>query len=237
MINSLVDNLAVLMKENLWLAPMFAFLVGLITSFTPCCLSNISLVVSYVSGTGNHNAKRAFRLSLTFALGSVVTFCTLGVIASLIGDMMEFESPWWYFALGILMVLMALQIFDLYHVIPSTNLMSKNTKRGYVGAFFTGVLGGLFSSSCATPVLVVLLAMVAENGNLVQGVLILLLYSIGHSILTLIAGTSIGFVQGLITSDRYSALSKFLKIAMGTIVLLIAFVMFYLALFHVHHHV
>lgn len=92
----------------------------------------------------------------------------------------------------------------------------------------TGILGGIFSSPCATPVLVVLLGIVARSGNVPWGVLLLLFYSLGHSVLVLVAGTSVGFVNKVTSSGKYGLLSKILKYVMGTGVLLIAFYMFYL---------
>ncbi|HCX61362.1 MAG TPA: hypothetical protein DHU59_02880 [Clostridiales bacterium] len=126
------------------------------------------------------------------------------------------------------MVLMALQTWEIYDFIPATYLIGKNTKKGYMGAFIPGILGGIFSSPCATPVLVVLLAIVASEGSVIWGVFLLLLYSLGHSILVIIAGTSMGFVQRLTSNDKYGAVSKYLKIVMGGIILLIALYMFYL---------
>ncbi|NLT48999.1 MAG: cytochrome c biogenesis protein CcdA, partial [Clostridiales bacterium] len=144
------------------------------------------------------------------------------------GRLIGSSSSWWYIALGVLMVLMALQIFEIYNFIPSTYLTDKNSKTGYVGALATGILGGIFSSPCATPVLVVLLGIVARSGNVPWGVLLLLFYSLGHSVLVLVAGTSVGFVNKVTSSGKYGLLSKILKYVMGTGVLLIAFYMFYL---------
>lgn len=90
------------------------------------------------------------------------------------------------------------------------------------------ILGGFFSLPCATPVLIVLLAIVAKEGNLLRGILLLILYSLGHSFLLLIAGTSVGFVQRLSSSGKYGEVSKILRILMGVIIMLIAFYMFYL---------
>ena len=122
------------------------------------------------------------------------------------------EYPWAamrvVFVLGILMVIMALQIWEIINIIPSTNLLSKSSKRGAVGAFFAGILGGLFSSPCATPILVALLAIVAGEGNVLWGILLLLLYSIGHGILAVIAGTSTGLVAEVTSSDRYGRPSR-----------------------------
>ncbi|NLB51873.1 MAG: cytochrome c biogenesis protein CcdA [Syntrophomonadaceae bacterium] len=223
-----LENLSQLIQTSGWLAPLLALFAGILTSFTPCSLSSIPLVIGYVGGTGQKDTKRAFRLSLTFAAGAAVTFTILGVIASIAGRLMGTSASWWYIVLGVLMVLMALQAWGIFEIIPSSYLISKNTKRGFAGAFFAGILGGIFSSPCSTPVLIALLAIVAGKGSIVWGILLLLLYSIGHGILAIVAGTSIGFVQKLSSSERYGKASSALKIMMGTLILLIGFYMFYL---------
>lgn len=228
MINQWLETLSTLITESFWLAPLLALLAGVLTSVTPCALSSVPLVIGYVGGRGNNDPKKAFRLSLIFALGMALTFTVLGTAASLLGKLMGTSSKWWYIALGILMVLMALQSWEVYDFIPSTYLTSKTTKKGYVGALVAGILGGVFSSPCATPVLVVLLGIVARSGNVAWGVLLLLLYSIGHSVLVLVAGTSVGFVKKVTSSGRYGLFSKILKFVMGGVILLIAFYMFYL---------
>jgi cytochrome c-type biogenesis protein len=126
------------------------------------------------------------------------------------------------------MVLMALQTWEVFSFIPSTFLISKSKRRGYIGALIAGILGGIFSSPCATPVLIALLALVASQGKLLWGVMLLLLYSAGHSILVLIAGTSMGFVKKLTTDEKYGRASKVIKIVLGSLILLLAFYMFYL---------
>lgn len=228
MINEWLEQLSSLIQSSLWLAPLLALFAGILTSFTPCSLSSIPLVIGYVGGTGQKDTKRAFRLSLTFALGSAVTFTILGVIASLAGKLIGTSANWWYIMLGVLMVLMALQTWGIFEIIPSSYLVSKNTKRGYIGAFIAGILGGIFSSPCSTPVLIALLAIVAGKGNIVWGILLLLIYSVGHGILAIAAGTSVGLVQKLTTNKKYGRFSIILKVVMGAIILLIGLYMFYL---------
>ncbi len=228
MLNEWLEQLSTLIRSSVWLAPLLALLAGVLTSFTPCSLSSIPLVIGFVGGTGQRDTKRAFRLSLTFAAGAAVTFTALGVIASLAGRLMGTSTSWWYIILGVLMVLMALQTWGVFEIIPSSYLLGKSTKRGYVGAFLAGILGGVFSSPCSTPVLIALLAIVAGQGSILWGILLLLLYSIGHGILAVVAGTSVGFVQKLSASEKYGKVSNILKIIMGALILLIGFYMFYL---------
>lgn len=224
----ILEALSKIIVESGWLAPIIAFVAGVLTSFTPCSLSGIPLVIGYVGGAGQRNAKKSFWLSITFALGAAVTFTALGVSASIAGRLIGNSASWWYIILGILMLLMALQTWGIFEIIPSSYLVSKNTKKGYLGAFLAGILGGVFSSPCSTPVLIALLAIVAGKGSVFWGILLLLMYSIGHGILAIVAGTSIGFVQKFSSNEKYGKASTVLKAVMGTLVLLIGFYMFYL---------
>lgn len=229
MIDQWLNSLSALIANNSWISPMLALVAGVLTSITPCALSSVPLVIGYVGGTSGNEPKRAFRLSIVFSLGMAFTFTILGTTASLLGRLLGSSNKWWYFVLGILMVMMALQTWEIFQFIPSTYLTSKNTKKGYAGALIAGILGGIFSSPCATPGLVVLLGIVARSGTVTWGILLLLFYSIGHSVLVLVAGTSIGFVRKITASSQYGRFSSVLKIVMGTAILAIALYMFYLS--------
>lgn len=228
LINQWLAGMSDMISDNLWVAPFLALTAGLLTAFTPCSLSTVPLVIGYVGGIGSDDTRRAFRLSVVFAVGMAMTFTLLGAIASLAGKLVQGSGSWWYLVLGVLMLLMALQTWEVIQVIPSSFATGMNTKKGFVGAFLSGILGGLFASPCATPVLVVLLAIVANQGNLLWGILLLLLYSLGHSVLVVIAGTSMGLVKKITSSGKYGSLSKGLRIFTGAVILLLALYMFYL---------
>ncbi len=226
--NNILENLGTIIQNNFWVAPLIALFAGILTSITPCSLSSVPIVIAYVGGTDSKDPKKAFKLSLIFALGSAITYTSLGVIAALFGNFIRFTGNWWYLLLGVLLILMVLQIWEIINVLPKNNLLSKNKKRGYVGSFLAGILAGLFSTPCSTPVLIVLLALVSANGSLVFGIFLLLLYSIGHSILVIVAGTSIGFVKKINESKKYGKISYIIKIIFGLLILALAFYMFYL---------
>ncbi len=227
--DALLTTLSQLIVESVWIAPVLAIVAGLLSSFTPCALASVPLIVGYVGGLGERTTKRAFLLSLTFAIGSAVTFTTLGIVATAAGSLIGTSSDIWNLFLGVLMLLMGLQVLGLYEFIPSTSLTSKFGRTGFIGAFIAGILGGIFSSPCSTPVLIALLAVVAGKGSFTWGVVLLLLYSFGHGILAVVCGTSVGFVQKISISTRYNKLSNALKIIMGILILLISLYMFYLA--------
>ena len=114
LIDTWLNQIAMSLQNNMWIAPLLALMAGILTSFTPCSLSNIPLIVGYVGSAEEKNTKKAFCYSVTFALGTAVTFVTLGVIASSAGKLLGTSSKLWYFVLGVLMVLMALQTWEIF---------------------------------------------------------------------------------------------------------------------------
>ncbi len=228
MINEWLKQISTLIARNISLAPLLALVGGLLTAFTPCSLSSVPLIIGYVGGYAANDTKKAFRYSLVFCGGMAVTFTVLGTLAAVLGRLMQLSGSWWYLILGILMILMAFQTWEIITIIPPAALANKSHKRGYWGAAIAGMLGGLFASPCATPVLVALLAIVAREGKIALGILLLWMYALGHSLLLMVAGTSVGFVKYLSRSKKYGHASQILKIVLGSIILLLGFYLLYL---------
>ena len=217
----LLNNVSSALSGNMWLAPLFALLGGILTSLMPCSLSTVPLVIGCVGG-GEAKGKRSLALSLLFALGSTITFIALGVIASLAGLLLEEAEVWMHLVLAVLLILMALQMWGVINLIPSGSALAGRSLKGSWGAFAAGLLAGVFSAHCAAPVIVALLAIVIDRGQILFGVLLLLLFSIGHAILSVVAGTSTGLVQRITENPKYERIGKIIKICLGVIILLVA---------------
>lgn len=227
MMDTLLSNFNQILNQNIWIAFIIAFIAGLISSFSPCVLSAIPLIIGYVSGCAGNDKKKAFKYSLLFCIGLVITFTILGAASAYIGSLMIVVGKWWYILLGIIMTVVGLQMLGVINAIPQTcGIPSKH--KGILGAFLLGIIGGILSSPCATPALVAILAFVASKGNIVLGVGLLAVYAIGHCILLLIAGTSVGCVQKLASSPSTEKLGKILKIIFGILVLILAMYLFYI---------
>ncbi|MDO4280422.1 MAG: cytochrome c biogenesis CcdA family protein [Peptococcaceae bacterium] len=214
-IEGLVHQVIGLISQMPWLAPLLALCAGMIAAFTPCCLSGIPLIIGYISGTGERTPRRAFFYSLTFAAGTALTFVLFGIFAHFLGHLVDLSSPFWHGVVGVLMLLMALEFWDVIHIIPETQVVAHNARSGFVGAFLTGMLAGVFASPCSVPILVMLLAIVAGGDNLALGVVLMLCYGIGHSVLVMIAGTSMGFVERVKSDSKYQLVAFISKSVLG----------------------
>lgn len=228
--NDILTNLSQLITSNYYFAPILSLIAGLLTSFMPCNLSSIPLIISVTSASANTNTKKAFKLSLIFSLGLSITFTILAIITSLSASLFGSSSSLLYFIVGIVMILMAFQTWELFEIIPSTYLASKNKFKGYFGALISGVLSGIFSSPCSTPVLIALLSLVATLNNIYYSIILLLCYSIGHSIITIIAGTSITFINKIIQNKKYGVFSTTIKIILGILMTIIGIYLIYISI-------
>ena len=223
MIEGILENFSHIIGDHSALSLLIAFISGALTSILPCSLSSLPLIILYVSG-GADDRKTALKYSVTFALGSSITFIIMGIIITAIGGMLSQAGSWYYIILGIIMVLLSLQSLGVINIIPSTNLITKNKRRGYIGAFITGILSAIFSSPCSTPVLIALLLSLSVGGDMLYSIVMLLLYSIGYSILSIVIGTALGAVKEL----KKGVLPRVANIALGILILLLALYMFYL---------
>ena len=225
MLDSVLEGLSGLLANNAS-APIAAFIAGVITSLTPCSLSQVPLVLGYIGKEAS--PKKAFRLALVYAAGSAVTFTAFGVAASLFGLLLGAAFSWWYIALGIIMLLMALQIWGIINIAPSTYLAAKNRHRGYLGALIAGIIGGIFSSPCSTPVLIALIAMIAASESTVKGAVLMLLYSIGCTALSVALGSSPSLIRRIGQNERMRKVSKALSFLLGCGVFAIGIMLLYL---------
>lgn len=178
---------------------VLVFLGGVISSASPCVLAAVPLVVATVGGTATSRG-RAVLLSVSFVLGLALCFTALGAVAALTGRLIGDIGPWWKVILGVVLVLMGLHLSGLVRL-PLPAFDGKRFRgAGLAGAFGLGALTGTLSSPCATPILVVVLSLVAFEKKVLWGTVLLAAYSLGHVVLLFAAGAASGFAAAYLGS-------------------------------------
>jgi len=216
-----LDNI----EQIITLYPLAAFgavfLAGVLSSASPCVLATIPLVVGFVGGYSDGNRSKAFRYSLVFILGLSLTFTTFGAAAGLLGTMFGTLGGPWYLIAGAIALVMGGQMMGLYELHLPIKRDFRPKRGGIAGAFLLGLFFGVVSSPCATPVLVVLLTLVAAKGQVLYGVALLFCYAVGHCLLMLFAGTFTGFVEGFVKARGVVNFSLRAKRVSGVVVALV----------------
>ena len=225
MLDSLVANAGQYITTNPWLALVAVFVGGVLTASNPCVLAMIPLMMSFVAGRREEKpgVLRALGFSFVFVLGLAVTFTALGMIAALAGKMYGDVSSVWNWIVAAVCVVMGLHLMGVLTVpIPSLGGRLQPKTRGLLGALVLGLLFGLVSAPCAAPILVVLLTYLAGSGaSVAWGGLLLLVYALGHSLLILIAGTSMGAARQLIENKRATRVLELLRRGAGAVIVLV----------------
>jgi cytochrome c biogenesis protein CcdA len=178
---------------------LLVFLGGVVSSASPCVLAAVPLVVATVGG-GATSRRRAVALSLAFVTGLALCFTALGAIAALTGTLIGDVGWIWKALLAVVLVAMGLHLTGLVRL-PLPQLDGTRFRgAGPAGAFGLGALTGTLSSPCATPILVVVLSLVAFERKVVWGTTLLAAYSLGHVVLLFAAGAASGFAAAYLGS-------------------------------------
>ena len=209
---------------------VLVFLGGIVTSIGPCNVAMIPLIIGYVGGSHDLPRKKAFSISLFFTLGLAITFMLLGVIAAAVGGLMGGSTRLWYYLVAVVCFVIGLQMLGVIHVeMPSWfgGLREKIQTKGVMGALFLGMVSGLVSSQCATPVLAAILTYVmAQKTGIVYGAILLFIYALGRGVPILLAGSFTGILKGFHSLGKWSG---WLEKASGVIILLVGFYFLWIA--------
>jgi len=220
--SGLFGDVSALLQSNPWLAVVAVFLGGVTTALNPCVLAMVPLLMSMVAGNRETTTiRKSLVFSLFFVLGLAVTFTALGLISALMGRMFGDVGRFWKYAVAGVCFVMGLHLLGVlrWNVPVPAGLRVK--KQGSIGAFLLGLLFGVVSTPCAVPILAVLLAFVAEKGNVLYGGFLLFIYALGHSALVLVAGTSVGAAKGLLESKGLRAAHGVLQKVAGVLIIAI----------------
>ncbi len=199
-----------------------AFLGGLLTASNPCVLVSIPLVLAYVGGSeGAASLRRSVLYALCMVAGLALTFTALGLAAALMGRLFGVQGRFWPYLIGGVCLVMGLHMLGWLPLRMGFSLPFRPQSRGALGAFLLGILFGVISTPCAVPILAVLLAFIAAKGSVLYGGSLLLAYALGHCMLVLLAGVSMGAVKGLLDSRRWASANLWLRRCAGALILVL----------------
>ncbi|MDY0002912.1 MAG: cytochrome c biogenesis protein CcdA [Polyangia bacterium] len=222
MFESFLADLGQTIQANPWMAVVAVFLGGVLTATNPCVLAMIPLMISFVSGRREEGMGplRALGYSSVFVVGLCATFTVLGVMAALSGSMYGGSSPVWNWIVAGVCILMGLHLMGLLPFQIPSPIKSQPKLQGVLGALLLGLLFGFVSLPCAGPILIVVLTYLAgSDSSIAYGGLLLFVYGLGHSVLVLVAGVSMGLARKLIESQRVTKVTERLRQIAGVLII------------------
>ncbi|ADU61528.1 MAG: sulfite exporter TauE/SafE family protein [Pseudodesulfovibrio sp.] len=222
-----MDQFYLLINEwiggGLALAALGCFLWGVVSVlFSPCHLASIPLIVGYVGGQNEPvHGRRAVAYALLFSFGLFVTIALVGIVCAMLGRMLGDVPSWWTILVGLVLLWVALDMLGVARCSMSGSLMGRLRLRGLTGALVLGLAYGVLSGSCTFGFIAPILAIILVQERVASGMLLIILFGIGHCLPILLAGSSTAWVRRVLSSSAFgSAGQRFRRLAGATIGLL-----------------
>jgi len=163
---------------------LIAFLEGIITFISPCLLPMLPVYVSYFAGGGERSVRKTLAGALGFVTGFTLVFVAMGALAGTVGSFLKSHQTAVNLVSGLVVIAFGLNFLGILKF----NLFGGGARRvvsgqmGFFPALAFGVVFSLGWTPCVGAFLGSALMMASQQGHVLEGMLMLLAYSLGLGI-------------------------------------------------------
>lgn len=150
--------------SSIWVILGSLFLGGLILNLMPCVFPVIGLKILGFVEMGGGDRKKVFAHSMSFSFGVLLSFWLLTLVifylrAQAGGEAQSWgawlQNPWVIYGIILIFLTMGLSMFGLFEIgVGATGAGSSlQSRKGYIGSFFSGLLATVVATPCSAPFL------------------------------------------------------------------------------------
>lgn len=189
---------------------LISFLEGVITFISPCLLPMLPVYVSYFAGGGQRSTRRTLTNALGFVLGFTAVFVAMGALAGTVGGFLKSHQTAVNIVSGLIVIFFGLHFLGLLKV----NLFRGSSRSvdtrdlGFFSAMLFGVIFSVGWTPCVGAFLGSALILASQRGHVLEGMGMLLVYSLG---------LGIPFLLSALLIDRLKSALNFIKSHYGVI--------------------
>ena len=198
---------------------------------SPCHLSSVPLVVAYINRGAVLSVRRALGVSVLFSLGIFVSILVIGLITAMFGRMLGDIGPWGGWFVAAVFIVFGLVLLEVITLPWSGPNMASSPHTGWVGALVLGLIFGAAVGPCTFAYMAPVLAVAFKGAsvNFLYAAALILLYSIGHCGVIVLAGTLGARLQTFLDWDQKSHITARIRKLCGVILIAISLYLFYKA--------
>ncbi|HEX3045239.1 MAG TPA: cytochrome c biogenesis protein CcdA [Bacillota bacterium] len=223
MILAIFEWLSKSINANPTLAVTAAFGWGILSIIlSPCHLASIPLVIGFISEQGSITTSKAFKLSLLFSLGILLTIAGIGAITAAMGRILGDIGIWSNYLVAIIFLIIGLYLLDLLKLSWGGNGPKVIRQKGAWAALIMGLLFGLALGPCTFAYMAPMLGVVfrVASTNIMFALALLSAFAIGHCLVIVLAGTMTERVQAYLNWTEETKAAKRLRKVCGGLVLI-----------------
>ena len=178
---------------------LFLFIEGFLTFISPCLLPMLPIYISYFAGSGQRSTGKTLKSALGFVLGFTAVFVALGALAGTLGVFLNRYRTIVDIVLGLVVIAFGLSFLGVFKLSffkgSSRSLDTENM--GFFSALLFGVVFAVGWTPCVGAFLGTALALAAGQAHVLEGVIMLLVYSLGLAIPFVISALLIDYLKGV----------------------------------------
>ena len=171
---------------------VIAFLEGVITFLSPCLLPMLPIYISYFAGGGERSVRQTLTGSVGFVAGFSIIFVILGALAGTVGSFLKEHQTLVNIVSGAVVVFFGLNFLGVFKL----NLFHGGSRHvDTQNMNFFGMIFSLGWTPCVGAFLGSALMLASQQGHVVQGMLMLLAYSLGLGIPFILSAVLIDYLK------------------------------------------
>ncbi len=204
---------------------IISFLEGIITFISPCLLPMIPIYLTYFAGSGERTTKKTVTGALGFVSGFTLVFIAMGALAGTIGSLFTKYQNIVNILCGLIVIFFGLNFMGVFKLNLFKGMkQSVNTDNmNFFSAVLFGIVFSLGWTPCVGAFLGSALMMASREGQALQGILMLLCYSLGLGIPFILSAVLIDSLKGAFTFIKKNY--KIINFVSGCLLVLVGILM------------
>ena len=174
-----------------------SFLEGIITFISPCLLPMLPVYISYFAGGGERSTKKTVTAALGFVAGFTLVFVAMGALAGTLGSFLKRYQTAVNVLSGLIVIFFGLNFLGLIRLNLFRGSQSRMQKgsMGFISAFVFGLVFSVGWTPCVGAFLGSALMLASQQGHVLEGMLMLLAYSLGLGLPFLLSAVLIDYLK------------------------------------------
>lgn len=177
---------------------LVSFLEGIITFISPCLLPMLPIYISYFAGGGQRTTGKTLTAAVGFVVGFTAIFVTMGALAGTIGSFLKQHQTAVNIVSGLVVVFFGLNFLGVFrlNLFHGSSGKVREGEMGFLSAMLFGVIFSLGWTPCVGAFLGSALMLASQQGHVLEGMSLLLVYSMGLGIPFILSAVLIDKLKG-----------------------------------------
>ena len=176
---------------------LIAFLEGVITFISPCLLPMLPIYISYLAGGGERSTGKTVKAALGFVIGFTVVFLLLGALAGTVGSLLREYQTAVNIVTGLIVLFFGLNYLGIFrlNLFRGSRWTVDTGNMGFFSAILFGMVFSVGWTPCVGAFLGSALMLASQQAHVVEGIVMLLSYSLGLGIPFLLSAVLIDYMK------------------------------------------